>query len=141
MTTLPPVTVEVSVHASPDVAWRGFTDPESIMAWNFASADWTCPQARNDLRDGGTFSYRMEARDGSFGFDFEGTFLEVTPPVRLRYSLGPDRNVDVQFTREGDHTMVRQSFTPESTHPIEQQLAGWQAILDNYKQHVDARRG
>jgi uncharacterized protein YndB with AHSA1/START domain len=83
----------------------------------------------------------MEARDGSFGFDFEGTFLEVTPPVRLRYSLGPDRNVDVQFTRDGEHTMVRQSFTPESTHPIEQQLAGWQAILDNYKKHVDTSLG
>jgi hypothetical protein len=80
----------------------------------------------------------MEARDGSFGFDFEGKFVEVSPLTRLHYTLGPDREVEVQFAQEGAQIRVSQSFTPETTHPLEQQIAGWQAILENYKKHVDA---
>jgi uncharacterized protein YndB with AHSA1/START domain len=138
MSDLLPVTVVVVVHASAERAWEAFTNPTSILQWNFASADWHCPQAQNDLRDGGAFSYRMEARDGSFGFDFEGAFLEVTPPTRLRYSLGPEREVLVEFAPEGEQTRVSQTFTPEATHPVEQQRAGWQAILDNFKAHVES---
>jgi uncharacterized protein YndB with AHSA1/START domain len=133
-----PVTVAVSVHASPDQAWDAFTNPSSITAWNFASADWHCPRAENDLQVGGTFSYRMEARDGSFGFDFAGTFLDVSSPTRLRYSLGPDREVVVEFSPEGTLTRVSQTFTPEETHSLEQQQAGWQSILEQYKRHVDS---
>lgn len=141
--TSPPstVTVSVSVSASPERAWHAFTSPASITEWNFASPDWCCPRASNDLREGGAFCYRMEARDGSFGFDFEGVFVELSPPVRLRYSLGPDRQVLVHFTRQGDMTVVSQSFTPETTHSLAQQQAGWQSILDNYKRHVDATAG
>jgi uncharacterized protein YndB with AHSA1/START domain len=141
MPALPPITVAVSVHASPERAWAAFTDPAAVTQWNFASADWHCPRARNDLRAGGAFSYRMEARDGSFGFDLEGTFRELSPPTHLRYSLGEDREVVVQFTPEGDATRVTQTFTPEGTHTLEQQREGWQAILDNYKRHVERTAG
>ena len=141
MTALDPITVSVSVQASPERAWEMFTDPTSVTEWNFASPDWHCPHARSELREGGTFCYRMEARDGSFGFDFEGTFLEVSPPTRLRYSLGEDREVVVQFTRKGRRTVVTQSFTPEPTHSREQQRSGWQSILENYKKHVEAVAG
>jgi uncharacterized protein YndB with AHSA1/START domain len=137
MTDLTPITVSVSVHASPERAWDAFTTPASIMAWNFASPDWHCPSATNDLREGGAFSYRMAARDGSFAFDFAGTFTEVSPPHRLRFGLGPEREVLVEFTPEGDRTRVSQTFTPEATHSLEQQRAGWQAILDHYQQHVE----
>lgn len=137
MTNPPPVTVSVLVRATPEEAWEAFTNPESVTAWNFASPEWHCPRAVSDLRDGGAFCYRMEAHDGSFGFDFEGRFLKVSPPTELRYSLGPDREVVVQFTPEGPQTLVSQSFTPEATHSLEQQRAGWQAILENYKTYVE----
>ncbi len=133
-----PVTVAVLVHATPERAWKAFTSPTSITEWNFASTDWHCPRADNELREGGAFCYRMEARDGSFGFDFEGKFLRVSPPTKLHYSLGPDREVVVQFAQEGEQTRVSQLFTPEATHSIEQQRAGWQSILDNYKKYVEA---
>lgn len=138
MTGLPSVTVSVLVDASPEQAWNAFTTPEAITRWNFASPDWHCPRAENELREGGSFSYRMEARDQSFGFDFAGRFLTVSPPNELHYSLGPEREVIVQFTREGKQTRVSESFTPEGTHSLEQQRAGWQAILDNYKQYVES---
>jgi len=141
MTALDPITVSVSVQASPERAWEMFTDPTSVTEWNFASPDWHCPHAQSDLREGGKFCYRMEARDGSFGFDFEGTFLEVAPLTRLRYSLGENREVVVQFMRQGERTLVTQSFTPEPTHSREQQRSGWQSILENYKKHVDAVAG
>lgn len=141
MSSPDPITVTVTVQASPERAWKLFTDPASVTEWNFASPEWHCPSARSDLRDGGEFSYRMEARDGSFGFDFEGKFVEIAPPTRLRYSLGEDRVVLVEFEGRGGVTIVSQSFTPETTHPIEQQRAGWQAILDNYRQHVETSGG
>lgn len=136
-----PITVSVSVRASPRRAWEMFTDPSSVTEWNFASPDWHCPRAENELREGGKFRYRMEARDGSFGFDFEGTFLELSPPTRLRYSLGENREVVVQFTGQGERTLVTESFTPEPTHSLEQQRSGWQSILENYKRHVEAAAG
>jgi uncharacterized protein YndB with AHSA1/START domain len=141
MTSPPDITVTVSVRATAEQAWQAFTNPDSIRAWNFASPDWHCPQARNELRDGGAFCYRMEARDGSFGFDFEGVFLEVSAPTRLRYGLGPEREVLVVFSPEGDRIRVSQSFTPEPTHDLEQQRAGWQSILDHYRRHVEAVAG
>jgi len=132
-----PITVSAQVSCPPEAAWRYFTDPASITAWNFASPDWCCPHAQNDLRVGGAFSYRMEAKDGSMGFDYEGTFLEVEPPRRLRLALGPEREVVVEFVPNAAGTEVRQSFTPEGEFPVEQQRAGWQAIMDNYRVHVE----
>jgi uncharacterized protein YndB with AHSA1/START domain len=138
MTNLPQVTVSVLVRATPERAWKAFTTPESITQWNFASADWHCPHAESELREGGAFRFRMEARDGSFGFDFEGRFRKVSPASELHYSLGPDREVVVQLTHAGEQTQVSQTFTPEETHSLEQQRAGWQSILDNYKKYVNA---
>ncbi len=132
-----PITVGVTLQATAEQAWRAFTDPAAIQAWNFANADWHCPRAENDLREGGAFNYRMEARDGSFGFDMEGTFVAVEAPRRLRYAMGPEREVRVELREAGGLTQVDQSFTPESTHPLELQRAGWQAILDNYKAFVE----
>lgn len=137
MSVIQPVTVAVTVQASPEQAWNAFTSPASITAWNFASPDWHCPRAQNELREGGAFSYRMEARDGSFGFDLEGTFLDLSPHTQLRYSLGENREVVVTFRQDGEQTRVTQSFTPEATHSLEQQREGWQSILDNYRAHVD----
>jgi uncharacterized protein YndB with AHSA1/START domain len=118
-----------------------FTDPASVTEWNFASPDWHCPRARSELREGGAFCYRMEARDGSFGFDFEGAFLEFSPLTRIRYSLGESREVLVSFVDRGGRTLVTQSVTPEPTHSLEQQRSGWQSILENYKKHVEAAAG
>lgn len=141
-----PISVTVTVAVPPDRAWEAFTRPEAVVRWNFASDDWHCPQAGSDLRVGGRFSYRMEARDGSFGFDFEGTFTEVVPHQRLSFVLGDAvadtegdaRRVTVLFVGGDGHTEVRETFTPESTHPLEMQRAGWQAILDNYRRHAES---
>ena len=131
-----PITVTVEVAGSPETAWLAFTTPSAITAWNFASPDWCCPAASNDLKPGGKFSYRMEAKDGSMGFDFEGVFLEVIPNQRLKSSLGPDREVLVEFNKRGTGTCVSHSFTPDTGFPIDQQRAGWQAILDNYRLYL-----
>ena len=114
MSTLAPITVSITVACSPEQAWHAFTDPAAIMGWNFASPAWHCPAARNDLRAGGTFSYRMEARDGSMGFDYEGTFLEVAPHRTLRLALGPDREVRIEFAPTDHGTIVSQTFTPDT---------------------------
>lgn len=132
-----PITVSVIVNADAATAWRAFTDPQAVTQWNFASPDWVCPRATNDLRAGGTLNYRMEARDGSMGFDYEGEIVEVVEPRLLRYRLGPDREVVALFEPVGDQTVVSHSFTPETSFPVEQQQAGWQAILDHYKAYVE----
>lgn len=133
-----PITVSVLVHTTAERAWDAFTNPTAITQWNFASAEWHCPKAQNELTVGGTFSYRMEARDGSFGFDFAGTFIALTPAKHLRFSMGEDREVDVTFEAEGAGTRVSQSFTPEATHSLEEQRSGWQAIMDNYKAYAES---
>jgi uncharacterized protein YndB with AHSA1/START domain len=131
------VTVQVRVESNIARAWAAFTDPDAVTQWNFASDDWCCLRAESDLKPGGTFNYRMEARDGSAGFDFAGTFKEVRPQQRLRYTLGDGREVVVDFLVAGTTTRVVESFTPENTFPVEQQQDGWQAILDNYKRFVE----
>jgi len=136
MTTLAPITVSVEVPGTVEQAWIAFTNTSAIQAWNFASPDWHCPGASNDLKPGGSFCYRMEARDGSMGFDYEGTFKEVSPYRRLSFALGPEREVLVEFLSRGSATEVRQSFTPDTEVSIEQQRAGWQAIMDNYRTYV-----
>lgn len=137
---LAPITVSVELAADAQRAWQAFVSPAAIAAWNFAGPEWCCPRAENDLRVGGAFSYRMEAKDGSMGFDFAGTFTEIVPHRRLRYSLGDQREVLVEFIDlPAGRTEVRQTFTPDGTFPPEQQRAGWQAILDNYKNFVEPR--
>ena len=133
---LSPIIVTALVAASPARAWRLWTDARAICQWNTASPDWHTPRARNDVRVGGTFSTRMEARDGSVGFDFEGTYTEVVPNAALAYVMADGRAVRVTFEAEGDGTRVTESVTPESTNPRELQQAGWQAILDSFAAFV-----
>ncbi|MBL8031612.1 MAG: SRPBCC domain-containing protein, partial [Candidatus Doudnabacteria bacterium] len=122
------VVVEVTVTASIEKVWQYWTEPEHITQWNFASNDWQCPSATNDLRVGGVFSARMEAKDGSSGFDFSGTYTEVVPYERIAYVMaGEDaRKVDVTFTDVGHGILVTETFETETENPIDMQRAGWQ---------------
>lgn len=132
------ITVSTLINAPISRVWSAWTRPEDITQWNAASDDWHSPAARNDLRVGGGFSYRMEARDKSAGFDFEGTYTEVIPHRRIAYTMGDERDVVVEFLPEGNSTRVTEIFAAESIHPIEMQRAGWQSILDRFRRHVEA---
>ncbi len=134
------VTVQVRLGCDVERAWKAFTDPDAVTQWNFASDDWRCPRAESDLVAGGRFNYRMESRDGTQGFDFAGTFTEVRPRERIRYALGDRREVVVDFISAGATTRVVETFTPEDTFPVEQQRAGWQAILENYKRFAEGAK-
>lgn len=129
------ITVQATVVAPIEEVWRAYTTPEDIKQWNAASADWHTTSASVDLRVGGLFSSHMEARGGSMGFDFTGTYTQVVKHRLIEYSLD-HRNVRVVFTEAGDGVNVRVSFDAEPTHSVEQQRDGWQAILDNFARHV-----
>ncbi|NLR74276.1 SRPBCC family protein [Leeia aquatica] len=135
MTTL---TVETLVQAPVAEVWRAYTTPEDIMQWNAASDDWHTPRASVDLREGGAFSSRMEARDGSMGFDFAGTYTRIVPLQRIEYAFG-ERSAQVEFVAGEQGVTVRVTFEAETVYPLEQQQAGWQAILDCFARHVQAR--
>ena len=132
------ITVEVFVKAPMEVVWSAWTTPEDIMKWNAASDDWHTTRATVDLREGGTFSSRMEAKDGSVGFDFAGTYTKVVKHAELESALG-DRTLLVEFITAPDGVTVRETFDAEPTHSIEQQRAGWQAILNRFAHHVEAK--
>lgn len=131
------IVVETTVPVHVAEAWAAYTSPDRITRWNFASDGWHCPRASVDLREGGQFTSRMEAKDGSMGFDFAGTYTKVIEPERLDYDLG-GRQVSVSFTPQGQHTHLRVSFAPETSFPVDQQRSGWQAILDNFARYVSA---
>lgn len=135
------ITVDTIVKADLDSVWRAWNDPEDIKQWNAASDDWHTTASAVDLREGGTFSARMEARDGSAGFDFEGTYTRVVPKELIEYRLEDGRNVEVQFTGAADGVLVRETFEAESENQPEVQRKGWQAILDNFTRHVEAKQG
>jgi uncharacterized protein YndB with AHSA1/START domain len=132
------ITVENTIQAPVEKVWKYWTTPEHITKWNNASDDWHTPFAENDLRVGGKFSARMEAKDGSVGFDFYGIYDAVTENEMIEYTLGDGRKVIVNFTGNGNETKVVETFEAEGTHPIEMQRGGWQAILDNFKKYVEA---
>ena len=132
------ITVETTVNAPVEKAWKYWTEPEHITKWNFASDDWQCPTAQNDPRTGGKFSARMEAKDGSMGFDFGGVYDEVRDNELISYTMGDGRKVFVNFSPMGNQTRITETFDAETTHSVEMQKGGWQAILDNYKKHVEA---
>lgn len=138
MTTTDMLTVQATLQCGLARAWNAYTDPEAIVQWNFAAPEWHCPRAENDLRVGGTLKSRMEARDGSMGFDFEGTYTEVVPMERLAYALGDERQVIATFQASGGTTVLTVRFTPDSTFPAEYQISGWQAILNNYKAYAES---
>jgi uncharacterized protein YndB with AHSA1/START domain len=133
------ITVETIVAAPIAEVWRAYTTPEDIKQWNAASADWHTTAATVDLRVGGTFTSRMEAKDGSMGFDFAGTYTKIVPNSLIEYSFG-DRTGQVEFADGPGGVKVRVTFDAESTHPVEQQRQGWQAILDNFARHVEQGR-
>jgi uncharacterized protein YndB with AHSA1/START domain len=133
------ITVETTVAAPIDKVWRVYTTPEDIKQWNAASDDWHTTAATVDLRPGGAFSSRMEAKDGSMGFDFAGTYTNVVQHKLIEYSFG-DRAAQVEFADGPKGVRVRVTFDSESSHSIEQQREGWQAILDNFARHVEAKR-
>jgi len=131
------ITVQVDVNAPVEKAWRFWTEPAHIMQWNFASDDWQCPSAENDVRVGGKLKARMSAKDQSAGFDFEATYTLVEKFKRLEFALGDARTVQIQFTPTPSGTKITETFDTEGTHSEEMQRSGWQAILDNFKKHVE----
>lgn len=132
------ITVESTVNAPVEKVWEFWTTPEHIMKWNSASEDWHTPFAENDLRTGGKFASRMEAKDGSFGFDFGGVYDDVKPNEFIAYTMGDGRKTEITFTRNGGETKVVETFDAESQNPVEMQRGGWQAILDNFKKYAEA---
>ena len=132
------ITVESTINAPVEKVWEYWTKPEHITQWNNASDDWHTPRAENDLRVGGSFAARMEAKDRSFGFDFGGIYDAVTTNEYIEYTLGDGRKVTITFTADGNKTKLVESFEAESTNSIEMQQGGWQNILDNFKKYTEA---
>lgn len=131
------VTVQSVIQAPVEKVWRYWTEPDHITKWNQASEDWHAPRAENDLRAGGKFLTRMEAKDGSMGFDFVGVYDEVKPYEWISYTMEDGRKVEITFVDQGGETKVVEAFDAESSHPAEFQQAGWQAILDNFKTYAE----
>lgn len=131
------ISIETLVKAPVDKVWRAYTTPSDIKQWNAASADWHTTQSSVDLRVGGAFTSRMEAKDGSFGFDFAGTYTRIEPNELLEFTFG-DRAASVAFLSGANGVTVRVVFDAETEYPIEQQREGWQAILNNFAKYVEA---
>ena len=131
------ITVQSIVQVPVEKVWRYWTEPQHIKNWNNANDEWHTPHAENDLREGGKFVSRMEAKDGSFGFDFEGIYHVVKKNELIEYSMPDGRNVSIVFSSNSYETKVIETFEAESTHSVEMQQAGWQAILDNFKKYSE----
>lgn len=137
--SLEPITITATVDAPLETVWRSYTEPEHITGWNFASDDWCCPGAENDLRVGGTYKARMEAKDGSVGFDFELVYDEVVDRSVLAMTMSDGRHVRTTFEENDGATRVTTVFDPETENPIDMQRDGWQSILDNFKRYAESR--
>lgn len=133
------ITIETLIAADRQQVWNCYTDPAHITGWNFADPSWHCPAARNDLNIGGRYFARMEARDGSFGFDFEAIYTEIRPGESFTYEFG-GRHATVSFRELDGMTEVRVVFDPETENPMELQQQGWQAILNNFKTYAEEHR-
>jgi len=130
------ITVTATINAGVKKVWDYYTNPEHITKWNFADPSWHCPSASNDMQVGGKYSARMEAKDGSFGFDFEAIYDEIINGEKFTYSMA-DREVTVIFKEDGSKTDVTVTFDAEDQNPLEMQKNGWQAILNNFKQYTE----
>jgi len=135
------ITVETEIAAPLKEVWDAWVTPDHITKWNFAIDEWCCPRAEIDLRAGGRFNYRMEAKDGSVGFDFEGVFTKVSAQQSLHFELGDDRIVTIEFMQTPNGTHVAETFEAEDENSAEQQKQGWQRILNNFKRHVEVQNG
>lgn len=131
------ITVTADVQAPIEKVWNAYTQPKHITQWNQASEDWCCPHAENDVTVGGKYNARMEAKDGSFGFDFEAIYDEVVDGKKLSYNMLDGRNATTEFISEGNQTKVTTTFDTENQNPIEMQQGGWQAILNSFKNYVE----
>lgn len=133
------ISIENQINAPIEKVWDFYTQPEHITQWNFADPSWHCPSATNDMRIGGTYSARMEAKDGSFGFDFEAVYDEIKSGQYFSYVMPDDRKVEVSFENTGDQTKVSIVFDAENQNPVDMQKAGWQSILDNFKRYSESQ--
>jgi uncharacterized protein YndB with AHSA1/START domain len=139
--TLMKITIETEVGADLSRVWAAWSNPEDIKEWNAASDDWHTTRSTVDLREGGKFLSRMEAKDGSAGFDFEGTYTRIVPQEIIEYRMSDGREVAVEFVERGDGVLVRTVFDAETEMPLEVQRTGWQAILDSFGRYVEERMG
>jgi uncharacterized protein YndB with AHSA1/START domain len=134
------ITVRTSIDAPVETVWKHWTSPDSIKGWNNASPDWHTPKASNDLRKDGKFNIRMEARDGSSGFDFGGVYTKVVVNTQIDYTMGDGRKVKITFSSDGKTTDVIETFEAESSNSLEMQRSGWQAIMDNFKKYTELNK-
>ena len=134
------ITIEVTINASIEKVWNYWTLPEHIINWNFASPDWHTTTAKNNLEIGGTFSYRMEAKDGSFGFDFGGIYTEIIPLKEIKYTMADGRVASINFIENANNIKIIETFEAETENTLELQQYGWQFILNNFKQYTEASR-
>ena len=134
------ISIETTVNAPIGRVWSAWITPEDIKNWNYASDDWCCPDAKIDFAVGGKFSYRMEATDGSAGFDFEGSFTSIEVNKRIEYTMGDNRYVSITFSQTERGILIVETFEAENEHSAEQQKQGWQSILNNFKRHVETRK-
>ena len=138
METKNKITVQTTVQADLRKVWEFWTRPEHIVNWNFASDDWCCPSATNDLRPNGAFNWRMESKDGKMGFDFTGTYDKISDGKLISYTMSDGRTVHIRFEPKGDGVDLSETFEAEETNSLELQRTGWQAILGNFKRYVEA---
>jgi len=137
ITTKTSITVKTRVNVPVERVWRYWTEPQHITQWNAASDDWHTTKAENNLEVGGRFVSRMEAKDGSFGFDFGGMYTKIVKHRSIEYTIDDSRKVSVQFIQEGAVTQITEEFEAEDQNPVEMQQAGWQAIMDNFKKYAE----
>ena len=130
--------IRTTVNAPVEKVWQFWTLPEHITHWNYASDDWYTPKAENELRKGGKFNYRMEAKDGSMGFDFEGIYDAIKVNELIEYTIADGRKVNIVFSGTTDKTQIVETFEAEDTNPVEMQRDGWQAILNNFKKYAES---
>jgi len=133
------VSVLTKVDAPVEMVWKLWTSPEDIIKWNYASDDWHTPRATNDLREGGKFNIRMEAKNGSEGFDFAGVYDKVIPNERIEYTMGDGRKAIIEFYKTNGKTKIVETFEPENTNPVGMQHDGWQSILNNFKRYAEVK--
>ncbi|MDW5289539.1 SRPBCC domain-containing protein [Formosa sp. PL04] len=133
------ITVQTKIKAPISKVWELYTQPNHIINWNFANDEWCCPNAKNDLKKGREFNFRMEAKDGSMGFDFTGKYENVVQNELITYKIMDGRNVDVEFSERKNEVHLKQIFDAEGTNSDEQQKNGWQAILDNFKKYAETK--
>lgn len=131
------ITIKTTIKAPMDKVWDYWTKPEHITKWNFATDEWQCPSATNDLRPNGEFNWRMEAKDSSAGFDFTGIYDKVKVNELITYKMSDGRNVEIHFSEINGEVTISEIFDTEGTNTDEQQRAGWQAILENFKKYVE----